>query len=347
MDIPPLETAAPDDADMASSKLTAALTRSSVSEAAARAAPAVVHLVTNSDRGASMFNGGRHSGSGVIYDACGYILTNAHVVVGALDSAAGLTVTLQDGRMFEGRVLGLDRPSDLAVVKIDSEDALPSARLGSSAALRVGEWVVALGSPLLLKHTVTAGIISCVERKGSELGLLSAKTDYIQTDAAVNQGNSGGPLINLDGEVIGINNMKAVAADGVSFAIPIDAAKDIVAQLANKGRVVRPHVGATLADINGGRMRQLQAQSPGFPRAPRGIVVTRVAPGGPAAAAGLQADDVIIGFGAVDDDVTISRLAEALKAHLGGNLSLRVARRGADGAYTTVGVTVQPVEAPT
>jgi HtrA serine peptidase 2 len=170
-------------------------------------------------------------GSGFIYDAGGCILTNAHVVALAAERGSPLAVHLQDGRVYEGRVVALDGLSDLAVVRVQPEDPLPTVQLGRSRALRLGEWVIALGSPLLLRHSVTAGIVSCTERSGSELGLAGARHGYIQTDAAVNTGNSGGPLINLDGEVIGINNRKVVAADGVSFAIPIDCAKEVMEDL--------------------------------------------------------------------------------------------------------------------
>lgn len=141
-------------------------------------------------------------GSGFVYDAAGWVLTCAHVVAPAEGGAGRLQVHLQDGRVYEGQVTALDRASDLAVVRVQPEAPLPTVALGSSRTLALGEWVIALGSPLLLRHSVTAGIVSCTERKGSELGLSGARTGYIQTDAAVNTGNSGGPLINLDGEVV-------------------------------------------------------------------------------------------------------------------------------------------------
>eukprot|EP00268_Persea_americana_P067576 TRINITY_DN9317_c0_g1_i3.p2 TRINITY_DN9317_c0_g1~~TRINITY_DN9317_c0_g1_i3.p2 ORF type:complete len:213 (+),score=23.52 TRINITY_DN9317_c0_g1_i3:1513-2151(+) len=144
-------------------------------------------------------------------------------------------VTLQDGRTFEGTVVNADRHSDIAVIKIKSRTPLPAARLGSSLKLRPGDWVVALGCPLSLQNTITAGIVSCVDRKSSDLGLGGMRREYLQTDCAINEGNSGGPLVNLDGEVVGVNIMKILAADGLSFAVPIDSVAKIVEQFRKNG----------------------------------------------------------------------------------------------------------------
>ena len=154
--------------------------------------------------------------------------------------------------------LTMCRESDVAVVKIDTSGPLPCAHFGDSTDLHLGAWVIALGSPLMLRHSVTAGIVSCVERQGSELGLSTGATagalrrGFIQTDASINQGSSGGPLCNLDGEVIGLNNLKAYAADGVSFAIPIDLVRAVVRQFHHHGRVKRPFVGLTLSELDQG-----------------------------------------------------------------------------------------------
>lgn len=269
-----------------------------ITDAAEACAPAVVNLTVSM----TAFGGalvGRSSGSGFILDKDGLILTNLHVVAEAIGRRknGGVTVALQDGRTFEGRVLSYDSASDLAVVKVDTKSPLPTLKLGNSRTLRVGEWVVALGSPLHLQNSVTAGIVSCVERKGTEIGLQgSTRMDYIQTDAAINQGNSGGPLVNLSGEVIGINNMKALAADGVSFAIPIDTAKRVVNQLLTKGRVSRPYIGMKMLELNEGIASQLMDRDPTFPPVSAGILVPQVLPGSPAERGGLRAGDIIVEF---------------------------------------------------
>lgn len=212
-------------------------------------------------------------------------------------------VALRDGRTFQGRVVACDGPTDLAVVRLElspaelSDNHLPSARFGASSALRVGEWVVALGCPLMLKWSCSAGIVSALERSASELGLHGGRTAYIQTDAAINQGNSGGPLVNLKGEVVGINALKAAHADGVSFAIPSDTARAVVGQLLDRGRVARPYAGLRMFDLTPAVVQQLRARDRNFPRSvERGVIVPGVAPGSPAERAGVRPGDVVVEF---------------------------------------------------
>eukprot|EP00897_Mesotaenium_endlicherianum_P005806 jgi/Mesen1/5253/ME000263S04362 len=258
---------------------------------------------------------GQATGSGVIIREDGVILTNAHVLV----------VTLQDGRSFEGQLVAADSLADIAVVKIATGGTLPVAQLGSARTLRPGDWVVAVGSPLKLSNTVTAGIVSCVERKSSEMGLRGAHSDYIQTDAAINQGNSGGPLVNLDGEVVGVNYIKALAAHGVSFAIPIDTAVRIMEQLAKHGRVVRPFVGIKMLELRPGVIEQLQERDPSFPSVAAGVLVPQVIPGSPAARAGMQAGDVIVEFD--NKPCTSTRqILEALGDRIGESINVTVMR---------------------
>jgi len=256
-------------------------------------------------------------GSGFIIDKDGTIVTNAHVVEAGAHPLRGggmggrrrrrkegsLTVTLQDGRSFPAKVVNTDPLSDLAIVKLEcgKEESFPTVKLGDSRKIRIGEWVVALGSPLLLKNTVTCGIISCIERKRSELGIPGSRTDYIQTDAAINVGNSGGPLVNLRGEVIGINSIKALSADGVSFAIPIETAKFVIHQILTTGRVVRPYIGIKMMDLSQDAAEILQRENPSFPRGlEAGVYVPQVVPGSPAEEAGFRAGDVIVTFGGAE-----------------------------------------------
>lgn len=276
----------------------ACLTRNSIADAAAKVAPAVVNLtVTQGLRGLFL---GRSIGSGTIIDPDGTILTNAHVV--AEFTSAGVpykgkvVVTLQDGRTFDGEVINADFQTDIAVVRINTKLPLPAAKLGSSSKLRPGDWVIALGCPLSLQNTVTAGIVSYVDRKSSDLGLGGIRREYLQTDCAINEGSSGGPLVNLDGEVIGINTMKALAADGVSFAIPIDSVIKTVEHFKKHGRVVRPWLGLKMLDLNELIIAQLKERDPAFPDVTEGVLVPQVTPGSPAHRAGFHPGDVVIQF---------------------------------------------------
>ncbi len=226
----------------------------------------------------------RGEGSGFIVSADGIILTNAHVV----DGAQKVTVKLTDRREFEARVIGADAKSDVAVLKIDAHD-LPVTKLGDPRTLQVGEWVVAIGSPFGLENTVTAGIVSAKGRSLPD----DTYVPFIQTDVAVNPGNSGGPLFNLRGEVVGINSQiysRSGGYQGLSFAIPIDVAMNVGKQLQTQGHVTRGKLGVGIQDVD-----QALAESFGLD-VPRGALVSSVEKGGPAAKAGLREGDVILGF---------------------------------------------------
>ena len=226
----------------------------------------------------------RGEGSGFIVSADGIILTNAHVV----DGAQKVTVKLTDRREFEARVIGSDAKSDVAVLKIDAHD-LPVTKLGDPRKLQVGEWVVAIGSPFGLENTVTAGIVSAKGRSLPD----DTYVPFIQTDVAVNPGNSGGPLFNLRGEVVGINSQiysRSGGYQGLSFAIPIDVAMNVGKQLQTQGHVTRGKLGVGIQDVD-----QALAESFGLD-VPRGALVSSVEKGGPAAKAGLREGDVILGF---------------------------------------------------
>jgi serine protease Do len=220
------------------------------------------------------------SGSGFIIDSEGFILTNNHVV----DAAERITVTLADGRTFRAEVVGTDPAIDVALVKISGGTNLPEAPLGDSDELRVGEWVCAIGNPLGYVHSVTVGVVSFIGRKLFDPSL----DDYIQTDAAINFGNSGGPLLNTRGQVIGINSAISSRASSIGFAVPINQAVAILSQLKTRGRVSRGFMGVTLTDVTPALQRALNLS------VSRGAMVQDVSPQSPAERAGLRPYDVIL-----------------------------------------------------
>ncbi|KAF7805100.1 putative protease Do-like 14 [Senna tora] len=280
------------------SKPCGCLGRDTFANAAAKVGPAVVNIAVN--QGLYGMTIGKGLGSGTIIDKDGTILTCAHVVVGfqgIRNSSNGkVDVTLQDGRTFEGTVVNADMHSDIAIVKINSKIPLPAAKLGSSSRLRPGEWVLAIGCPLSFQNTVTAGIVSCVDRKSSDLGLGGTQREFLQTDCALNVGNSGGPLINIDGEVVGVNTMKLKAADGMSFSVPIDSVCKIIEHFKKRGRVVRPWLGLKMIDLNEMIIAQLKERDSLFPNVSKGILVPMVTPGSPGDCAGFRPGDVVIQF---------------------------------------------------
>lgn len=245
------------------------------------------------------------NGSGFIVDESGLILTNAHVVMAKRNTI--LSVKLFDGRVFQGFIEDVDPSSDLATVRIKC-DNLPAIKLGKSGDLRAGEWVVAMGSPLSLSNTVTAGVVSSVQRPSQELGLKGRNINYIQTDAAITFGNSGGPLVNLDGEAIGINSMKVTP--GISFAIPIDYAKEflrVAAERRKSGHVdqypvtSRRYMGITMLALTPELLTELRQRSHNIPDHVRsGILVWKVIIGSPAHAGGLLPGDIITNINGKD-----------------------------------------------
>ncbi|WP_448268400.1 HhoA/HhoB/HtrA family serine endopeptidase [Nostoc sp. DSM 114159] len=234
----------------------------------------------------------RGLGSGFIIDKSGLVMTNAHVV----DKADKVTVRLKDGRTFEGKVQGIDEVTDLAVVKINAGNDLPVAPLGSSSNVQVGDWAIAVGNPLGFDNTVTLGIVSTLKRSSAQVGISDKRLDFIQTDAAINPGNSGGPLLNGQGEVIGINTAIRPDAMGIGFAIPIDKAKAIAAQLQRDGKVAHPYLGVQMLTLT----PDLAKQNNTDPNSPiqipeiNGVFVMRVVPNSPAASAGIRRGDVIL-----------------------------------------------------
>ena len=231
----------------------------------------------------------RGAGSGFIIDADGSILTNNHVI----DHAERITVKLSDGRTLRARVIGADPDTDIALIKVDGQTGLPVAPLGDSSTLRMGEWVCAIGNPLGYEHSVTVGVVSFLGRK-----LFDASLDnYIQTDAAINFGNSGGPLINSRGEVIGINAAISSRASSIGFAVPINGATAVLPQLRARGRVSRGYIGVALRDVDPDLERSLKLP------VSRGALVQDVTAGSPGDRAGLQPYDIIV---ALDDAEIVS-----------------------------------------
>ena len=260
----------------------------------------------------------RGQGSGVIFDAEGLLLTNAHVVEGA-DT---LQVELTDGRSVAAKVVGKDSLTDLAVVRLEGKGPWPTAALGDSDRLRVGDWAIAVGNPFGLENTVTMGIISNLNRNVAQLGISGKRLDLIQTDAAINPGNSGGPLLNAEGEVIGINTLvRSGPGAGLGFAIPINRARSIAQQLVNTGRASHPVIGVGLA------------------AGPRGPVIRSVQPGAPAAVAGLKPDDVITAINGVATTSPTEVVAAIERIGVGRELTLSI-RRG----DTTITVSLTPMD---
>lgn len=283
------------------------------------------------------------NGSGFIIESNGLILTNAHVVINKPRSI--VAVRLNDGRSFQGIVEAVDPVSDLATVRINCKN-LPTLKLGSSASLRSGEWVIALGSPLALSNTVTAGVVSSTQRHSNELGLHGRDINYIQTDAAITFGNSGGPLVNLDGEAIGINSMKVTS--GISFAIPIDYVKNFLklAEEKLKGKKIEPeypkrrYMGITMLSLTDDIIRELKMRGSNVPdNITHGILVWKVVQGSPAHVGGLMAGDIIVSINGTE----VSESSQIYEI-LAGNKELLIMHVYRGKSKIKVAVTPEPAE---
>ncbi|XP_048364743.1 serine protease HTRA2, mitochondrial [Sphaerodactylus townsendi] len=266
-----------------------------IADVAEKTAPALVYVEI---LGRHPFSGRElpiSNGSGFVVSADGLIVTNAHVVA----NRRRVRVRLASGELYNAVVRQVDQVADIATIKIDPKRPLPTLPLGRSSEVRQGEFVVAMGSPFALQNTVTSGIVSSVQRGGRELGLAASDMEYIQTDAAIDFGNSGGPLVNLDGEVIGVNTMKVTS--GISFAIPSDRLR---AFLEEEGKRTGPwfgstegkrrYIGVMMLTLTPSILSELRLRDPAFPDVPHGVLIHKVILGSPAHQAGLRAGDILM-----------------------------------------------------
>ncbi len=267
----------------------------------------------------------RGTGSGFILSKDGQLLTNAHVV----DGTKQVKVTLKDGQVYQGQVLGIDQMTDVAVVKIEATD-LPTVKLGTAENLQPGEWAIAIGNPLGLDNTVTVGIISALGRSSSEVGVPDKRVRFIQTDAAINPGNSGGPLLNSNGEVIGINTAIRADAQGLGFAIPIETAQRVAQQLVVKGKADHPYLGIHMVTLNEELQKELSQENElDFEvTETSGVLVVRVVSNSPAAEAGFKPGDVILTVGGKSVETATDVQEQVELSSIGEILEVEVIRQG-------------------
>ncbi|BAY33171.1 serine protease [Nostoc carneum NIES-2107] len=265
----------------------------------------------------------RGTGSGFILTDNGLLLTNAHVVA----DTDTVQVTLKDGRTFEGKVQGVDAVTDVAVVKIKAKK-LPTVKLGNSQNLIPGQWAIAIGNPLGLDNTVTIGIISATDRTSAQVGVPEKRVSFIQTDAAINPGNSGGPLLNAQGEVIGVNTAIRADAQGLGFAIPIETAARIANELFTKGRVDHPFLGVEMTDLTPTKKEQINQENKLNIQQDAGVVIKSTLENSPAKRAGLLPGDLIqkINRKPVKTAAQVQRLVES--SSVGDTLEIEVSREG-------------------
>jgi serine protease Do len=275
---------------------------------------------------------GEGLGTAFVYDARGYLLTNHHVVA----DATSIVITLEDGRDLQASIVGRDRHTDLAVVKVE-EQGLPALPLGDSDQIEVGDWVVAIGNPFGLSHTVSTGILSAKGRTRDDVKGLDANGyfNFLQTDASINPGNSGGPLCTLAGEVLGINTMIIGKASGIGFAVPSNMAQKVAAQLLKNGYVQRAHLGVGIQDLNADLAAALQVQPPS------GALVTNVGEGSPAALANLKAGDVLVEVGGKPVRDSHELMREVIAHDVGESVDVVYVRAGKR-ASTKASLTARP-----
>jgi S1-C subfamily serine protease len=267
----------------------------------------------------------RGTGSGFIIASDGRLITNAHVVNGA----EKVQVTLKDGTSYQGRVLGTDSITDVAVIKIEATD-LPIVSFGNAEDLTPGEWAIAIGNPLGLDNTVTVGIVSALDRSSSQVGVPDKRVRFIQTDAAINPGNSGGPLLNSQGEVIGMNTAIRADAQGLGFAIPIETAQRIAAQLFAKGEADHPYLGVQMVNLNQETKAEINSsQEFDFKiTESEGVLVVKVIPRSPAAKSGFQPGDVISQVGNLGVTTSLQVQEQVDSSEIGTELEVKIIRDG-------------------
>ncbi|WP_071189615.1 HhoA/HhoB/HtrA family serine endopeptidase [Trichormus sp. NMC-1] len=279
----------------------------------------------------------RGTGSGFILSENGELITNAHVVA----ETDTVQVTLKDGRTFEGKVVGVDTVTDVAVVKIPA-DKLPTVKLGNSQNLIPGQWAIAIGNPLGLDNTVTIGIISATDRTSAQVGVPDKRVSFIQTDAAINPGNSGGPLLNAQGEVIGVNTAIRADAQGLGFAIPIETAARIANELFTKGKADHPFLGIEMTDLSPAKKQQLNQINKLNIQPDVGVVIKEVLKNSPAQKAGLLPGDVIqkINGKAVKITAQVQKIVES--STVGDILEIEVNRQGKTQTFKVLSGTYPP-----
>ncbi|MGB3531960.1 MAG: HhoA/HhoB/HtrA family serine endopeptidase [Microcoleaceae cyanobacterium] len=267
----------------------------------------------------------RHgTGSGFIIAADGQVLTNAHVVNGA----DVVQVTLKDGRRFEGKVKGVDDITDIAAVKLDLKEELPSTPIGRSDTIVPGQWAIAIGNPLGLDNTITVGIISAIGRSSSQVGIPGKRVRFIQTDAAINPGNSGGPLLNDEGKVIGINTAIRANAQGLGFAIPIETALRIGTQLFEKGKADHPFLGVQMMELSAANLEDMAEQLEVNITQTQGVLVVRVVEDSPAALGGIEKGDVLQTIAGIPVNTTTQVQEQVEVSLIGEELEVEVNRSG-------------------
>jgi S1-C subfamily serine protease len=274
----------------------------------------------------------RGTGSGFILSADGRLMTNAHVVEGS----KFVKVTLKDGQIYEGEVVGIDPITDVAVLKIKANN-LPVVTIGQAEILTPGEWAIAIGNPLGLDNTVTVGIISAIDRSSSQVGVPDKRVRFIQTDAAINPGNSGGPLLNSQGEVIGINTAIRADAQGLGFAIPIETAQRIANQLFAKGKADHPYLGIHMVNLSPETKETINNQKELKLKITeeKGVLIVKVIPNSPAAKAGLKQGDTIVKVEAKAVDNSLQVQEQVEMSQIGKALKLEIIR---DGKNKTIAV---------
>ncbi|XP_044096603.1 serine protease HTRA1 isoform X1 [Neovison vison] len=303
-----------------------------IADVVEKIAPAVVHIELFRKLPFSKREVPVASGSGFIVSEDGLIVTNAHVVT----NKHRVKVELKNGATYEAKIKDVDEKADIALIKIDHEGRLPVLLLGRSSELRPGEFVVAIGSPFSLQNTVTTGIVSTTQRGGKELGLRNSDMDYIQTDAIINYGNSGGPLVNLDGEVIGINTLKVTA--GISFAIPSDKIKKFLTESHDrqaKGKAItkKKYIGIRMTSLtSSSKAKELKDRHRDFPDVLSGAYIIEVIPDTPAEAGGLKENDIIISING-QSVVSANDVSDVIKKE---NTLNMVVRRGNEDIMITV-----------